>query len=177
MNLSLEFTLTSADLRQLNTWRGWRRLTLSRYLAAIFTLFLGWQTVGLDWLFGLYVAFAVYLFFSHFIAESLLVPLLRFTTKQELKSCVSIDEQTISIEQSKSRREFPWSSLALNGTAREIDNHFWLECRHSGVWIPKRAFSTADDIAAFRALAKEKMGERCQFNESFDVIESPGRHD
>ena len=167
MNLSLEFAMTTADLRQLNALRGWRRFSLLRYVVAIFVLLLGtqsWSIKGLDWTFGLYVAFAVYLFLRDFIFVSLLVPLLRLSTKQELITQVSINEETIAIEQTKHRREFQWSAMATTGTAREIENHFWLECGRGGVWIPKRAFPTADDMANFRALVKDKMGERCQFS-------------
>ena len=168
MNLSLEFTLTAADLRQLMAGRGWRRFSLLCYVVAIFFVLLAvhrLSTSGLDWIFGLYVAFAVYLFFRDLMFISLFVAFCQFWAKRALISRVSIDEQTISIEQSKSQREIPWSSFAMTGTACELKSHFWLECGRGVVWIPKRAFPTADDMTNFRALVKEKMGERCQFKE------------
>lgn len=168
MNISVEFTLTAADLRESMRAFGSRRFSLIRILAAVLVLFFGYQRlshVGLDWNFALYLVFAVYLASTHFIFVWLFVTFWRIWASRELTSRVSIDEQTILIEQSKSRREIPWSSFAMTGTAREIENHFLLECGRGGVWIPKRAFSTADDLTRFRALVKEKMGERCQFNQ------------
>jgi hypothetical protein len=169
MNLCLEFTMTAADLREVTARPSWSWFSLIRHLVAIFMASLGawrWFTSGLDWLVALYVALSVYFCFSEWIFISLFVPLMQFSTKHGWLSRVSIDEQAISIEQSKHQRTIPWSSFAMTGTAREIENHFLLECGRGAAWIPKRAFATAEDMAAFRALVKEKMGERCQFTES-----------
>ncbi len=173
MNLSLELTLTAADLRQLTAANGSRRfariLALIHILLAVAMLFIGFRHLsdfGLDWIFASQVVFAVYVVSQRFISEWLLLPaILRFSTQPPTYR-MSIDDQSILIEQGKYYpRKIPWTSFAKTGTAGEFENHFWLECGRGNVWIPKRAFSTADDMTAFRAFLKDKMGERCQFNQ------------
>ena len=167
MNLSLEITVTAADLRQLMAASGSRRFSLIRILAALLVLFFGFQhlsNVGLDWYFALHVVFAAYVVSNRFIFEWLFPTIMRLSTRPPSYR-MSIDDHSILIEQTKSRQELPWTSFAMTGTAREFENHFWLECGRGNVWIPKRAFPTADDMTIFRALVKEKMDERCQFNE------------
>ncbi len=160
--------MTSADLRELTARPRWSWFSLARSVSAVVMALLGaqrWFAWGLDWLVVSHFAFAVYFFFSDWIFISLFVPLMQFSTKHGWLSRLAIDEQAISIEQAKHLRTIPWSSMAMTGTAREIENHFTLECGRGAVWIPKRAFASADDMAAFRALVKEKMGERCHFSQ------------
>ena len=166
MNLSLEISVTSSDLRQLMAASGSSRFSLIRILIGVIVLFVGFQhlsNVGLDWYFALHVVIAIYLISNRFIVELLFAKIMWFSTPPPTYR-ISIDDQSILIEQAKYRQEILWTSFAMTGTAREFENHFWLECGRGTVWIPKRAFPTNDDLKTFRALVKDKMGERCQFS-------------
>ena len=166
MNLTVEFIMTPVDMRETMALHPFPRFSLLRITVAAAPLLFSlwhWSTNGLDWTLGLFIALAIYGFFHMSIFQWLFPLYFLRTMKHPLTFRTSIGDQAVSIQQDELRQEILWSSFAASGVAREIKNHFWLECGHHGVWIPKRAFQTADDIAAFRALVKDKMGERCQF--------------
>lgn len=169
MNFSLEFTMTAADMRESATLHRSRRFSLIRTIAAVALVLQGllhWFTRGLDWMVGLYLALTIYFVFSDFIFRWLFPIFFLRHMKSPLTFRVSIDDQMFSIQQDALQQEVLWSSLATAGWARENEKHFWFECGHHGIWIPKRAFPSANDMSAFRAFVKEKMGERCQFTET-----------
>lgn len=168
MNLSLEFTMTAADMRELMALYRSLRFSLIRTTVAVALVLLGlwhWSTQGVDWMVGFFLASAVYFVFSEFIFRWMFPAIFLRSMKPPLMFRASIDDQAVSIQQNELRQEILWSSLARTGTAREIENHFWFESGHHGIWIPKRAYATADDLMHFRGLVKEKMGERCQFKQ------------
>ncbi|MCX7421809.1 MAG: YcxB family protein [Planctomycetia bacterium] len=153
--------MTAADMRETTALHRSRKFSLVHAIAAVVLVLLGlqhWQNQKLDWLVGLYVAMAVYLVFSEVIFRWLFPVIFLRSMKYPLTFHISLDDQVILIQQNELRQEIQWSALVTTGTAREIENHFWLECGHVGVWIPKRAFPTADEMKTFRAFVKGIYG-------------------
>jgi hypothetical protein len=71
-----------------------------------------------------------------------------------------VDDDGVHVAAGKTKQDFPWASFVLNGSAREHTHHFWLECSRGAALIPKRAFQSPADLAAFRQLVSNKLGDR-----------------
>ena len=108
---------------------------------------------GSSFLFSVYYAIPFSFWFGHLISAFVSSPFR-----------VSIDDRLISIKSGKNQNAIPWSSFAAYGSAKELPNHFWIECGRGTVWIPKRAFLTESELTAFRLFVADKMGVRCHFN-------------
>jgi hypothetical protein len=83
---------------------------------------------------------------------------------------VLIDEQNVTVEwlNSKevitSKQRIPWTSLSTYGTAAEFSDHLMLRSGRGLAWIAKRAFSSAEEMAAFRKFVADKMGTHSQIS-------------
>ena len=160
MQFSLEFQLTLTDLLQLASDRLSRWSLIGRRVIAVFVFISGLyhlRTSGLDWYFGLLVVCAIMLAVP-FGLHGLLLWLWRPVVH------VSIGDESICRWSKKCKQDIPWSSFGAMGSATESETHFLLECGRDAVWIPKRAFQTVVELAAFRQLVIDKMGDRCKFN-------------
>lgn len=164
MHFSLEIQPTLRDFLQLASDRRSRwSLIVSRGIAALALLYgmHHYRANGLDWEFGLIIAFAVIVGAPFHVTYVLIWLVLAIRSPM---IHVSIDANGICVRSNNHERDFPWSSFANLGSATEFENHFWLTCGRGKVWIPKRAMSTSGQLAGFRQFVTDKMGARCTFN-------------
>ena len=161
MNLTLDYTPTYTEFRQLLANFRSRRYSIIRVFVGVALIVFVLQqsfSSGFKWLLLLCLAVAIELILSDLIFAWIVRAIWRSSMLR-----VTINDHSISVEHGKHRHEIRWSSFAMTGTAREIENHFLLECGRGTVWIPKRAFPTETDMANFRALVKDQMGVKCHF--------------
>lgn len=162
MQFSLEFRPTLFDYVQFLTDRQPRWLLVAGRIVGACLLAVALHhlwTTGLDLGFGILMAAGIMFGVPFYPLSLALLLLIRRPTLR-----VSADEYGVRIGSKKHKQDIPWSSFATFGAAAEFKHYFWLQCGRGALWIPKRAFASRADLAAFRQFAIEKMGDRCKFD-------------
>lgn len=162
MSLALEYTLTAADLRQVLKFHDERRWPSVHFLGGLLAAaFASYQFLnyGIDWGVCLTAALSIYLIFWESIFSYVLTTALSWSGKHPVIR-MELDSEVIRVERGLGGEVFTWDTFASDGSAMEYQEHFELDLRQTGLFIPKRAFATSADMANFRDLVRAKLNDR-----------------
>jgi hypothetical protein len=157
----LQYTLTPIDLfRSVFPMIGRRRIWFRRIVGVLLAAFalniflqygLGWQPIVVS-------VVAVQMLSPYgiaFLVASGLVLWFRPRIR------ITFDSNEIGLATRKREMErIPWTSFNVYGSAIETEQEFHLDCGRGHVYVPKRAFADAQELTGFRALVREKLGDR-----------------
>ena len=142
-----------------------------RVLPVVLLGVMAWDRIArnrVDWSFMLAGCLTIYLALYDFPFAMLLLAVVG-----RLQLQIAIDDDAIAVRSVTARWSqrphnalFSWDEKLASANATETDRIFELRWTYGAIIIPKREFTSASQMNAFRQFVAEKLGDRCHFSQS-----------